>query len=119
MWIYILIAGALGFLPAVSYALILMESWMIFDVAHGYGVDNTGEIVLFCIKSGAISAVLKTVAHALHLAPVIGQIANSIVAIVFVAALYNIADSHYAHLASVNRHPDTIPEAPHTQVPKR
>jgi hypothetical protein len=119
MWIYVLVAGVFGLVPGVAYFLIGMETWMIFSIAHDYNVDNTGEIVFFCIKSGAISAVLKTVAHALHFAPLIGQVANSIVAMLFVFALHSIADSHYAHLSSVGKHPDAIPEAPHSQSPKR
>jgi hypothetical protein len=119
MLIYILIAAVLGFIPGIAYGLVIMETYMIFDIAHGYGVDNTGEIALFCFKSGVISAVLKTVAHALHLAPVIGQVANSIVAIIFVFVLHNIADSHYQHLARYNKHPDAIPQAPQSQYPKK
>ncbi|MEI7870152.1 MAG: hypothetical protein WCI11_19890 [Candidatus Methylumidiphilus sp.] len=119
MWGYVLIAGVLGFLPGIAFGLILVEVYMVFGIAHGYGVDNTGEIALFCFKAGVISAALKAVAHALHFAPVIGQIANSIVAIVFVVILYNIADSHYEHLAKVGRHPDIIQQAPQTQLPKK
>ena len=119
MFIYILIAAVLGFIPFAAYLLVPMEAWMIFDIAHGYGVDNTAEIVFFCIKAGVVSAFLKTVAHLIHLAPVVGQVANSIVAVVFIVALYNVADSHYSHLARENKHPDTIPEAPHSKYPKR
>lgn len=115
MLLYIIIAGALGLFPGISYFLIIMETWMIFNVAHGYQIDNTGEIVFWCTVSAVVSAVLKTVAHTLHLAPVVGQIANSIVAMLFVAGVYTWADSHYQHLARAGKHPDMIPQAPHSQ----
>jgi Na+/H+ antiporter NhaD/arsenite permease-like protein len=117
--IYVVVASVLGFLPGVSYLLILIETWMIFSIAHSHHIDNTGEIFLFCVAAGAISATLKTVAHALHLAPVIGQIANSLVAMAFVFALYQVADAHYAHLEQVGRHPDTILQAPQSLWPSR
>jgi hypothetical protein len=119
MLIYILIALVLGFVPGIAYGLILVESYMIFDIAHGYGVDSTGEIVFFCFKAGVVSAVLKTVAHAIHLVPIIGQVANSLVAAVFVFGLYNVADSHYQHLARHNLHPDSIPQVPLYQRPTK
>jgi hypothetical protein len=115
MALYILCAGVFGFIPGVAYLLIVMETWMIYSIAHGYGVDNLGEIVFYCGVAGTISFVLKSVAHLLHLAPLIGQIANSIVAMVFVFALYSIADSHYAHLAKTNQHRDAIPQVPSSQ----
>jgi hypothetical protein len=115
MWVYVVIAGLFGLAPGISYLLILMEAWMIFSIAHSHNVDNTGEIFVFCVYAAVISAVLKSVAHLLHLAPVIGQIANSLVAMVFVFALYNIADSHYAHLERTGRHPDMIQAAPFSQ----
>lgn len=119
MWLYALVAGCLGLLPGIAFALILVEVHMIFGIAHGYVIDNAGEIAFFCFKAGAISAALKAAAHALHVVPVIGQVANSIVAIAFVVVLYNIADSHYSHLAEIGRHPDVIPQAPQTQEQRR
>ena len=112
MLLYVVIAGVLGLFPGISYFLIIMETWMIFNVAHGYHVDNTGEIAFWCTVSAVVSAVLKTVAHTLHLAPVVGQIANSIVAMLFVAGVYTWADAHYEHLAKTGQHRDTIQVVP-------
>jgi hypothetical protein len=117
--IYTIIAGLLGLIPGIAYFLIILETWMIYSIAHGHHVDNTGEIFTWILISGAISFALKSVAHLLHLAPVVGQIANSAVAVLFVGILYTMADSHYKHLEQTGMHPDAIPGVSYSPSPTK
>ena len=103
MGIYVVIAGILGFFPGVAYALILMESWMIFSIAHSHNFDNVQDIIWYCGVSAVLSAALKSVAHVFHLMPLVGQIGNSVVAMLYVVALYSVAESHYSHVAQTGQ----------------
>ena len=98
-FVYVGIGALLALIPGVSFVLIAVEVVMVYQIAKSYDVSNLGDLIWFCAKMGVLSFFLKSLATLLHPFPVIGQIANSLVAGGFIYFAYDVADSHYASIS--------------------
>jgi hypothetical protein len=98
--LYALIAGFLGVIPGSPFLLILLDVWIIYEAACRYDVSAFGEIASYLTLATFIGFVLKGFANFLHAIPLVGQLANAIVAGVYTYFLYNVVDTHFSHVAS-------------------
>jgi hypothetical protein len=95
VYVYVGIGALIALLPLASFALIALEVIMIYQIAKSHDEVHLWEIVWYCSITEAVSFFLKFLALWLHFIPVIGQIANSIVAGGFIFFVYNLTDDHY------------------------
>lgn len=72
---------------------------MVYQIAKSYDAVHIGDLVWFCSKMVVLSVVLKFLATWLHIIPLVGQVANSLVAAAFIYFVYDVADSHYASIS--------------------
>jgi hypothetical protein len=98
-FVYVAIGAVIALFPMVSYVLVAVEVVMIYQIAKSYNAVNILDLVWFCVKMGILSLFLKFLASWLHFIPVIGQIANSLVAGGFIYFVYNLTDSHYSSIS--------------------
>jgi hypothetical protein len=98
-FVYVAIGAAVALVPMASFMLIALEVVMVYQVAKSHDAVHLGDLVWFCSKMIFISLVLKFLAAWLHMIPLIGQVANSLVAAAFIYFVYEVADSHYAKVA--------------------
>ncbi|RDB07524.1 hypothetical protein [Runella aurantiaca] len=98
-FIYVVIGALIALFPGASFVLIAVEVVMVYQIAKSYDALNVSDLVWFCTKMVVVSSFLKFLAFWLHGIPVIGQIANSLVAGGFIYFVYDIADSHYLSIA--------------------
>ena len=89
------IGAVVALFPMASFVLIALEVIMVFQIAKSHDAVHLGDIVWFCSIMVVVSLVLKFLAAWLHLIPIIGQIANSLVAAGFIYFVYEVADAHY------------------------
>jgi len=101
-WGFIALGALIALVPLASFVLIGLEVVMVYQIAKNYNIINIGDLVWFCSKMILISLFLKFLAAWLHLIPVIGQIANSLVAGAFIYFVYDVADAHYSSLRKGN-----------------
>lgn len=91
------IGGLVAFIPGASYLLIPMEVYLLYKIAMRY-CDHL-DVPSFVGAATALvagSTFLKSLALFLNPIPVIGQIANSLVAFGFIVAFGLLAEHHYA-----------------------
>jgi hypothetical protein len=98
--LYVGIGAVIALFPMASFALIALEVIMVFQIAKSHDAVHLGDIVWFCSRMVIVSLVLKFLAAWLHLIPIIGQMANSIVAAGFIYFVYEVADAHYKKLSN-------------------
>jgi hypothetical protein len=94
------IGGVVAFIPGASFILIPMELIMLYKIATKY---NAFEFFPFIIMAGTlvtISLFLKGLAAFLYPVPVIGELANSLVAFGFIFVVGMLADKYYANRSS-------------------
>ncbi len=90
------IGGIIALVPGASFLLITMEVFLIYKIASKH---SAFDLIHFLIASAAlvtVSIVLKSLASFLHVIPVVGQLANGIVACAFILAVGNLAEEHYS-----------------------
>ena len=93
--VYVVIGALIALFPMASFVLVAVEVIMVYQIAKSYNAVYVGDLVWFCSKMVIISFFLKFLAAWLHFIPLLGQIANSLVASAFIYFVYDIADSHY------------------------
>jgi hypothetical protein len=98
-FIYVIIGALIAIFPMASYVLIAVEVVMVYQIAKSYNIVNLGDLLWFCSKMVIISLFLKFLASWLHFIPLVGQVANSLVAGGFIYFVYDIADSHYKSIS--------------------
>jgi len=93
---FALIGAVIGFVPGGSFLMIPMEVYLLYRIMNKHNAFDWmpffGTAAMLC----GISAVLKGLASLLQALPVIGQIANSLVAFGFIMAFGNLAEQHYS-----------------------
>ena len=96
---YVTIGALIALFPLASFVLIAVEVVMVYKIAKSHDAVYVGDLVWFCSIMVTVSLVLKFLAAWLHLIPVVGQIANSIVAAAFIYFVYDVAESHYSKIS--------------------
>lgn len=92
---YVAIGALVALFPMASFVLIALEVVMVYQIAKSHDAVHLGDLVWFCSKMVVLSLVLKFLAAWLHMIPLIGQVANSLVAGAFIFFVYEVADAHY------------------------
>ena len=98
-FVYVAIGAFVALFPMASFVLIAVEVVMVYQIAKSYDEVHLGDLLWFCSKMVIVSLFLKFLAAWLHFIPLLGQIANSLVAGGFIYFLYDIADSHYKSIS--------------------
>lgn len=98
-WAYAAAGGFIALFPMASFVLLALEVVMVFQIAKKHDKVDVGDLAWFCSIMFVVSLFLKFFAAWLHLFPIIGQFANSLVAIGFILFVYEVADAHYRNLA--------------------
>ncbi|WCM28287.1 hypothetical protein NDN01_05020 [Sphingomonas sp. QA11] len=96
IFVFTVIAAILGFIPGASFILIPMEMYIVYKFANESGRFNLFEFCAFGAALWAVSAILIGFAQILHFIPLIGQVANSIVAGSVMYFVGHAAEKHYA-----------------------
>jgi hypothetical protein len=99
-WTFVVIGALVALVPLASFVLVGLEVVMVYQIAKSRNAVYIGDLVWFCSIMTVVSLFLKFLAAWLHLIPVIGQIANSLVAGGFIYFVFDVADSHYSSLAA-------------------
>jgi hypothetical protein len=94
-FVYVGIGAFVALFPMASFVLLALEVVMVYQIAKSHDAVHIGDLAWFCSVMVIISLVLKFLAAWLHLMPIIGQVANSLVAACFIFFAYDVADSHY------------------------
>jgi hypothetical protein len=97
---YVIIGALAALVPFASYGLIALEVIMVYQIAKSHNVVHLWDIVWFCSIMVTVSFFLSSLAIWMHMIPIIGQIANSIVAGGFIFFVYDLADTHYKKLSN-------------------
>ncbi len=92
---YVAIGALVALIPMASFALIGLEVVMIYQIAKSRDAVSVSDLAWFCARIIAMSFFLKILVAWLHFIPVVGQIANSLVAAGFIYFVYNVAEFHY------------------------
>jgi hypothetical protein len=90
------IGAAVAFVPGASFILIPMEVFMVYRIASKHNAFEFGPFIVMTAAVVSISVFLKGLATFLHALPVIGQLANSLVAFGFIFVLGLLAERHYS-----------------------
>lgn len=94
------IAGAVvGFIPGGSFILIPMEVYLIYQIARRHNAFEPLPFVAMAAALVTISGFLKGLATFLHALPLIGQVANSVVAGGFILIVGTAAEQYYSRKA--------------------
>jgi hypothetical protein len=98
VWAFAFIGGFVAFLPipGVSFILIPMEIFLLYKIASRHNAFDFVPLLGFTGLLLTISIVLKGLAAALTAIPLIGWMANSLVAFGFIMTLGHMAESHYS-----------------------
>ncbi len=94
------IGAVVAFIPGASFILIPMELLMLYLIADKH---NAFALPSFLAMGAAIvttSAFLKGIATFLHVLPILGQLANSLVAFAFIAVVGSLAEKYYGGRSS-------------------
>jgi hypothetical protein len=97
VFVFAIIGAIVAFFPGASFILIPMEVFLIYKIARRH---NAFDFPIFIVMMAAlmpISGFLKGLATFLQVIPVIGQIANSLVAFGFIIAVGLLAEQFYAN----------------------
>lgn len=107
---FALIGAVVGFIPGGSFLLIPMEVCLLYRIMNKHNAFDWmpffGTAAMLC----GVSAVLKGLASLSQAVPVIGQIANSLVAFGFIMAFGTLAEQHYSKVR--HRQPPSGPQQP-------
>jgi hypothetical protein len=98
--VYAIIGAFVAFIPGGSFLLILLEAYMVSQIAHKHNISAFGEVFKFVGAVAGISFVLKGAAGVFYFLPVIGEFGNSIFAFIVIWAIAKIATQHFAKLES-------------------
>lgn len=94
--VFAIIGAVLGFVPGGSFIMIPMEIFLVYSIQKKYDAFDFVTFILLAGALGACSIFLKGLASFLHVIPLIGQFANSIVGAGFILIVGNLAEQHYA-----------------------
>jgi uncharacterized protein (DUF697 family) len=97
---YAFVAGIIGFIPGGAVILIALEVVMFYHMCHTYKHPVLGEGLVFAGTLISISFFFKAIAQALHVVPIIGQFANSLVAFFVVLGLGYVFENYIRHKAN-------------------
>ncbi len=92
---YAIIGALVAFLPGASFFLIPLEVWLVYRIAIHHHAYEFGTFITLATGLATISMFLKALAALLHFLPLVGQIANSLVAFGFILILGSVAEQHY------------------------
>ncbi len=90
-----LIGAVVAFIPGASVILIPMEIFMVYKIANSHNAFELGLFIAMSVGIVTISVTLKGLALLLDIIPVVGEIANSLVAFMFIVCLGFIAETYY------------------------
>jgi hypothetical protein len=90
------IGALVALIPGASFILIPMEVVLIYQIAKKHDAFELGAFIFMATVIMSISLFLKALASFLHALPIIGQVANSLVAFGFIYAVGTVAEQHYA-----------------------
>ncbi len=96
IFIFAIIGAFLAIIPGASFLLIPLELLMLYLIANKHEVFELGEFLAISAALITISGFLKGLASFLHSVPVLGQLANSLVAGGFILIVGWLAQQHYA-----------------------
>lgn len=91
--VYAIVGAVVALIPFASFLLVIMELIMLHQIARQHGKNLGGGYAFGLV---AVSGLLKGLATLLHTIPVIGQIANSLVAFGFILLLGKAAESAFS-----------------------
>lgn len=84
---YAFVAALMGLIPGAALLLILLEIGMFYHICHKHKAPVLGEGLALAGGLIAVSFLLKGLAQFLHVIPILGQMANSLVAFAVVLGL--------------------------------
>lgn len=95
IFMFAIVGAVVAFLPAASFFLIPLELFLIHRIADRYGQFELAPFLAMAAALFTFSAFLKGAASLLHWIPLLGQLANSGIAFVFILIVGNLAESYY------------------------
>lgn len=96
------VAGALiAFFPGASLLLIPLELVMLFLIADKHEAFELPPFLAMIPPIIGVSAFLKVIAFVLHALPLVGQIANSLVAAGFITVLGLLGEKYFSYRGGV------------------
>jgi hypothetical protein len=102
---FALVGAVIAFLPipGTSVVLIGLEVFLLYRIQCKHNAFDLGSFIGVAAGLAGVSAVLKAMAAALILLPVISWLMSAAIAFGFIMIFGHIADGHYAKLALRNR----------------
>jgi hypothetical protein len=97
-WRYVAIGAFVALFPFAAFALIGLEVVMVYQIAKKYDAVVVDDLIRFCGIMITVSLFLKFLALWLHLIPIVGQVANSVVAGGFIYFVHDVATTHYSKI---------------------
>jgi hypothetical protein len=94
--VFAIVGAFVALIPGASFILIPMELFMVYMIAHRHGAVDFVPFIVMSAAIVTISTFLKGLATFLHVVPVVGQLANSLVALGFILLLGLLAEQFYA-----------------------
>jgi hypothetical protein len=91
------IGAVISLIPGASFILIPLEVYLIYQIATKHNAFEFGPFLAMSAALVTISAFLKGLATFLHAIPLIGQLANSLVAFGFIWFVGLLAEQYYAN----------------------
>lgn len=93
---FAIVGGLIAAVPFASFILIPMEWYLVYTIAQRHRAFELAPFAGVCAAIFTISAFLKGLATFLHFLVGIGQLANMVVAFVFILIIGNLAEKYYA-----------------------
>jgi hypothetical protein len=93
---FAMIGALIAFVPGGSFILIPMEVFLIYQIAAKYRAFEFGPFLAMASALVVISGFLKGLATFLHVLPLVGQFANSLVAFGFIFIVGLLAEQYYS-----------------------
>lgn len=90
------IGAAVALIPGGSFILIPLELGMLYSIADRHGKVELLQFTAMSIGVTAMSLFLKGLTSFLNAMPVMGQIANSLIAFAFIAVIGLLAERYYS-----------------------
>lgn len=90
------IGAVVALIPGASFFLIPLELFMLYQIAEKHNAFELPTFLAMCAAIVTTSAFLKGLASFLHAIPIVGQLANSLVAAVFIAVVGLLAEKYYS-----------------------
>ncbi len=95
--------GLLAFIPGASLLLIPLEVVMLFLIADKHDAFELPPFLAMIPPIIGVSAFLKAIAFVLHALPLVGQVANSLVAAGFISVLGFLGEKYFSYRGGILR----------------